>query len=112
ATRPTVVPGVPRFYEQVAAQVRSGIERLDPARRAAARWALRTAAAERAPGHRPGPLGRAKLAAADRMALATVRERMGGRGGRGGRATAGGGRATSARASGTGCCGSATARRI
>ncbi|HYW29255.1 MAG TPA: long-chain fatty acid--CoA ligase [Gaiellales bacterium] len=79
ATRPTVVPGVPRFYEQVAAQVRSGIERLDPARRAAARWALRTAAAERAPGHRPGPLGRAKLAAADRMALAKVRERMGGR---------------------------------
>jgi long-chain acyl-CoA synthetase len=79
ATRPTVVPGVPRFYEQVASQVRSRIEGLDPVRRAAAHWALRAAAAERAPGHRPGPLGRAKLAAADRLGLAQVRERMGGR---------------------------------
>ena len=79
ATRPTVVPGVPRFYEQIASQVRSSIDRLDPVRRAAARWALRSAAAERAPGKRPGPIGRAKLAAADRLVLGAVRERMGGR---------------------------------
>ena len=79
AMHPTVLPAVPRFYEQVASQVRAGIERLDPVRRAAARWALRAAAAERAPGRRPSPLGRAKLAAADRLVLGHVQERLGGR---------------------------------
>jgi long-chain acyl-CoA synthetase len=79
AIRPTVLPGVPRFYEQIASRVQAEIGRLSPTRRAAARWALRAGASGRGAGRRPGPVARLQLAAADRIALRRIRELLGGR---------------------------------
>jgi len=81
ALRPTVLPGVPRFYERVASQVRGEIDAAGGVRGAAARWSLavgRRAAAQRDRGSQPGPLLRAKLAAADRLVFKRARSRLGG----------------------------------
>src|SRR5207245_2119150 len=81
ALRPTVLPGVPRFYERVASQVRGEIDAAGGVRAAVARWSLRVgrrAAAVRDRGSLPGPLLRAELAVADRLVLKRVRSRLGG----------------------------------
>jgi len=79
---PTVLPAVPRFYERVASQVQAQIDSGSGPRRFVAGQALAagTRAAElRRAGRRPGPLLRARLAIADRLVFARVRERFGGR---------------------------------
>ncbi|HZO49652.1 MAG TPA: long-chain fatty acid--CoA ligase [Gaiellaceae bacterium] len=82
AVRPTILPSVPRVYEKVHAAVLAALEQAPPARRMVARWALgvgRRASALRQQG-RPLPAGlRLRHAAADRLVLAKVRERLGGR---------------------------------
>ncbi len=79
---PTIVPSVPRLYEKMAAAIRTGLEERRGPARALAGWALRVGAragACREQRHRyPFPL-RLKLALADRLVLARVRQRLGGR---------------------------------
>jgi long-chain acyl-CoA synthetase len=76
--RPTLLPSVPRLYEKLAAAIRAGIEAEPRLRRGLARWALRV-------GRRAGEHGRhrpwlaVEHALADRLVLARVRERFGGR---------------------------------
>jgi len=68
--RPTLLPGVPRFYERVASQVQAEIDAGSPLRSALAGRALATArraAVLRRAGGRPGLLVRAQLALADRV---------------------------------------------
>ena len=80
--RPTVFPSVPRLYEKIAAAVQAGLEEQQGTRRRLAVWALRVgarASARRQSGRSlPFPLA-AELALADRLVLAKVRARLGGR---------------------------------
>ncbi len=81
ALGPTLVPGVPRFYERVASQVQAEIDSGPALRSALAGRALsagQRAAAMRRAGRRPGPLLRAQLALADRVVWSRVRDRFGG----------------------------------
>ena len=80
--RPTLLPGVPRFYERVASQVQAEIDAGSPFRAALARRALATArraAVLRRAGRRRGILLRAQLALADRVVWSRVHDRFGGR---------------------------------
>ncbi|HZS24027.1 MAG TPA: long-chain fatty acid--CoA ligase [Gaiellaceae bacterium] len=81
-TRPTILPAVPRVYEKIHANALGEIERSGRAKRAVGRWALRVgarASALRREG-RPLPLGlRLRLALADRLVFARIRDRLGGR---------------------------------
>jgi long-chain acyl-CoA synthetase len=82
ATRPMVLPAVPRVYEKVHSAVLGEIERSSGAKRAVGRWALkvgaRKSALERAGSTVPVPL-RVQAALADRLVFAKVRKRLGGR---------------------------------
>lgn len=82
AVRPTVLPSVPRVYEKIHAAIVSAIdEKTGPTRRLA-KWSLEVGreVSAREQGGRPvnGVL-RAKHRAADRLVLAKIRERLGGR---------------------------------
>jgi long-chain acyl-CoA synthetase len=82
SVRPTLFPSVPRAYEKLATAIRAGIEERPPARRRLADWALRVgreAGARRQEGRRLGPALALRLAAAERLVLARIRRRLGGR---------------------------------
>ena len=78
--RPTHFFAVPRVWEKMAAQINKQIDASSPARRAVARWALRT-------GHRAAELGESgdpipprlqrRLDLADRLVLAKLRAAIG-----------------------------------
>jgi long-chain acyl-CoA synthetase len=80
--RPTVFPSVPRVFEKIASAVQAGLEEQQGTRRRLARWALQVgarASARRQAGRRlPLPLA-FQLALAERLVLARVRARLGGR---------------------------------
>jgi long-chain acyl-CoA synthetase len=71
ATRPTILPAVPRVYEKIHAGVLAEIERSSPVKRAIGRWALRV-------GSRTGG-ARLRRLIADRLVFAKIRSRLGGR---------------------------------
>jgi long-chain acyl-CoA synthetase len=80
--RPTIVLGVPRFYEKTRDRVLDAVRDAPPLRRRLFAWAIRVggAAAEaRMAGRRPGPLLAARHAVADRLVLSKLRARTGGR---------------------------------
>jgi long-chain acyl-CoA synthetase len=80
--RPTLLPSVPRLYEKLAAAIRAGLDERRRLRRALAGWALRVgrqASARRQQERRLPPVLALELALADRLVLARVRERLGGR---------------------------------
>jgi long-chain acyl-CoA synthetase len=80
--RPTILPSVPRLYERLAAAIRAGIEDERPLKGALGRWALQVgyrASACRREGRRFSPVLVLEHAFADRLVLARVRRRLGGR---------------------------------
>jgi long-chain acyl-CoA synthetase len=80
--RPTIVLGVPRFYEKTRDRVLEAVRDAPPARRRLFAWAMRVggaAADARIAGRRPGPLLAARHVLADRLVLARLRARTGGR---------------------------------
>ena len=80
--RPTVLMGVPRFYEKVYARVMESALAERPLKRALFFWALggATAAARACLAHRPvPPLTRLHARIADRLVGARIRARVGGR---------------------------------
>lgn len=83
AVRPTLLPSVPRFYERLAAAIRAGsTERAGPTRRRLVAWGLAVghrASLRREQGRRYQPGLALEHAVADRLVLARVRERLGGR---------------------------------
>jgi long-chain acyl-CoA synthetase len=82
ATRPMVLPAVPRVWEKVHSAVIGEIERSSGAKRAIGRWGLRTGARRSAlvRAGQPVPFGlRTQAAIADRLVFAKVRARLGGR---------------------------------
>ena len=80
--RPTFMAGPPRIFEKVHAKVVQSVEEEGGVKSALFGWAFGVgdrAARARAEGRRVGPVTRAELAVADRLVLAKVRERLGGR---------------------------------
>ena len=80
--RPTIFPSVPRLFEKVRAAIESSLDESRGARGRLARWALATGyeASERTCAGRRLPPGLAlRHALADRLVLARVRARLGGR---------------------------------
>ncbi|HYM81704.1 MAG TPA: long-chain fatty acid--CoA ligase [Candidatus Limnocylindria bacterium] len=80
--RPTVLMGVPRFYEKVYARVLDGAQRMPPLRQRLFHWGLRQGQAKaRAHFERRRLSGLAAWQAglADRLVAAKIRERVGGR---------------------------------
>jgi len=82
ASRPTILPAVPRVYEKIHAGVLAEIERSSPAKRAIGRWALhvgsRASRKRRAGEALAAPL-RLQQQVADRLVFAKIRGRLGGR---------------------------------
>jgi long-chain acyl-CoA synthetase len=82
ATRPTILPAVPRVYEKVHANVLAGIEGSSPPKRAIGRWALRvgsrTSRLRRAGEPLPAALA-LEQRVADKLVFEKVRKRLGGR---------------------------------
>ena len=80
--RPTIMLGVPRFFEKLHARVQEGIQHASPLKRSLAGWALgvgRSTMPYRL-AHRPlPPLLRLQAAIADRLVFAKLRNRLGGR---------------------------------
>ncbi|MBL8112562.1 MAG: long-chain fatty acid--CoA ligase [Acidobacteria bacterium] len=77
--RPTLLAGVPRFWEKVYAKVRDKLAAAPPLRRKLAEWALaqgRAATPERVAGRVPSGLS---LAIADKLVLSKIRQALGGR---------------------------------
>ena len=74
ASRPTIMLGVPRVFEKVYESVYDQVRKEPVHRRAIFRWALATGSA-RLRG-RPGPWLRLRVAIADRLVLAPLRERL------------------------------------
>ena len=80
--RPTVMLGVPRFFEKLYHRVQAGIADSPPLKRALARWALDVGhrAAEHRLAHRPLPArARLELALARRLVLKKLTGKLGGR---------------------------------
>jgi long-chain acyl-CoA synthetase len=80
--RPTILPSVPRLYERLAAAIRAGLEDERGLKGAIAQWALRVgyrASARRREGRRFSLGLVLEHALADRLVLARVRRRLGGR---------------------------------
>jgi long-chain acyl-CoA synthetase len=80
--RPTILPSVPRLWDRLAAAIRQGLDEQREPARALAVWALGVATRASAcrEQRRPVPLRlRLQLALADRLVLARVRGRLGGR---------------------------------
>ena len=82
AVQPTFMAGPPRIFEKVHAKVVQTVEEEGGVRYGLFRWAFRTG--ERVSrtaleGSRPGPVLRAQHALADRLVLAKIRQRLGGR---------------------------------
>ena len=82
ATRPQILPTVPRLLEKVHAAVLASIESSSGPRRALGQFAIeraRRASELRQQGRAPGPLLKAQLALADRLVVSKIRARLGGR---------------------------------
>jgi long-chain acyl-CoA synthetase len=82
ATRPQILPTVPRLLEKVHAAVLANVESGSGAKRALGRFAIeraRRASELRQEGRAPGLGLRLQLALADRLVLAKIRGRLGGR---------------------------------
>ena len=82
ATRPQILPTVPRLLEKVHAAVLASIESSPGPRRALALFAIeraRRASELRQSGSVPGVVLRAQLALGDRLVLSKIRARLGGR---------------------------------
>ncbi|HUP33233.1 MAG TPA: long-chain fatty acid--CoA ligase [Gaiellaceae bacterium] len=82
AVRPTLFPTVPRLYEKLAAAIRSNLEEAGGAKGRLARWALGVgtrASGRRLAGRRLPPALALRRALADRLVLATIRGRLGGK---------------------------------
>jgi long-chain acyl-CoA synthetase len=80
--RPTVLCGVPRFYEKVYARVMDAAHGFPPLRRALFDWGLglgRQMAAARFAGTQPGAWLALRAGIADRLVFAKIRARVGGR---------------------------------
>jgi len=80
--RPTIITGVPRFYEKVYARVMENAAGQPPLRRAIFHWGLSVGqdlARLRFAGKQPGPPQALTGRIADRLVGARVRERIGGR---------------------------------
>ncbi len=80
--RPTFMAGPPRIFEKVHAKVVQTVEEEGGVRNQLFRWAFGVGdrvARARLAGRRPGPLVAAQHLLADRLVLAKVRERLGGR---------------------------------
>ncbi|MBI4341393.1 MAG: long-chain fatty acid--CoA ligase [Candidatus Omnitrophica bacterium] len=79
---PTVMLGVPRFFEKLSNKITDGIRQASPAKRRLAEWALRigqaSAALRLAGTPLPLPL-RLKRAMADRLVFHTLKAKLGGR---------------------------------
>ena len=82
AVRPTIMLGVPRFFEKLYFKIQEGIRQAPPAKRRVAEWALRAgqaaAACELAGRPLPLPL-RLRRALADAVVFRTLRSHLGGR---------------------------------
>jgi long-chain acyl-CoA synthetase len=79
-TRPEYFPSVPRLFEKFHAVVRRDVGAAGVAKRTLFAWSLATGRRVRGSGVRPpGRLDRARLAVADRLVLAKVRQALGGR---------------------------------
>src|SRR5436190_156230 len=82
ASRPTILPAVPRVYEKIHAGVLAEIERSSSVKRAIGRWALhvgsRASRKRRAGEALAAPL-RLQQQVADRLVFAKIRGRLGGR---------------------------------
>ncbi|MEI7761135.1 MAG: long-chain fatty acid--CoA ligase [Thermoleophilia bacterium] len=79
---PTVLPTVPRLLEKIHASIVSAIDDMTGARRRLAEWSLaigREVSTREAAGRRRGVLLAAKRHGADRLVLAKIRKRLGGR---------------------------------
>ncbi len=80
--RPTILCGVPRFYEKVYARVMEGGRAMHGLRRSLFYWGLAAgtkAAQARFQRHRLGPLDSLQAGLADRLVAAKIRARVGGR---------------------------------
>jgi long-chain acyl-CoA synthetase len=80
--RPTLLMGVPRFYEKVFARVMDSREKLSPLRRAIFDWGLaqgRARARVYFARRSPGPLLALTSGIADRLVASAIRARVGGR---------------------------------
>lgn len=80
--RPTVITGVPRFYEKIHERIQTAVRSAPASKRALFRWAVETGRkrAERIFQNRPVPPWLAlQHRLADRLVLHKLRERMGGR---------------------------------
>jgi len=80
--RPTVFPSVPRLFEKIAAAVQAGLDEQPRLQRRLADRALRAgarASARRRSGRPLSPPLALELAVADRLVLAKIRARLGGR---------------------------------
>ncbi|KRF37619.1 AMP-dependent synthetase/ligase [Nocardioides sp. Soil805] len=80
--RPTFMAGPPRTYEKVHSAVVARVEEEGALQRQLFRWAFHVgtqASDARLQGRRPAPWVLAQLAVADRLVLARIRDRLGGR---------------------------------
>ena len=80
--RPTFMAGPPRIFEKVHGKIVQTVEEDGRVRSALFDWAFRVGdrvARLEIEGRRPGPLTRAQHAVADRLVLAKIRDRLGGR---------------------------------
>ncbi|MBI4343804.1 MAG: long-chain fatty acid--CoA ligase [Candidatus Omnitrophica bacterium] len=80
--RPTVMLGVPRFFEKLYARIQEALRQMPPAKQRLARWAIRVGqrAAQAREQRRPVPPGLAlQVWLADRLVLEKFRRRLGGR---------------------------------
>jgi long-chain acyl-CoA synthetase len=73
--KPTIMCSVPRVYEKMYAAVMTRVHEASPARRAIFKWALRTGTHFSRTSN-PGPFLQAKRRVADRLVLASIRERL------------------------------------
>jgi long-chain acyl-CoA synthetase len=82
AVRPTFMAGPPRLFEKVYARIVQTVEQEGGVRAQLFRWAFRVGgrvAQARLEGRTPDPLTLAQYALADRLVLAKIRDRLGGR---------------------------------
>ena len=80
--RPTVMLGVPRFFEKLHARIQEGVRQASPLKRALFRWAVgvgRRAAAQRFLGRRLSLSVRLQHQAASTLVFRKLRARLGGR---------------------------------
>ncbi|MCL4817653.1 MAG: long-chain fatty acid--CoA ligase [Vicinamibacteria bacterium] len=80
--RPTIMTSVPRLYEKIHARVQEAVASAPPLRQKLFRWALGVGGEVfqlKVARQSPGPLLGLKLALADKLVLAKIRGRVGGR---------------------------------